>query len=89
MTQHMDAERGDRAKRLLDSELMQEAFTKLEAAYADAWARTKPEDREAREHQYRLMLALRQVRGHIETVAANGSLARAQLREIEGKRGWL
>lgn len=78
-----DAERGAHAERILESDLMKEAFSKLEEAYLEAWKATKYDQTDARERLWQAFQIVGKVKTHLATVAANGALARKELEEIE------
>jgi hypothetical protein len=78
-----DAERGAQAERLLESDLLKEAFTALEAEYLNAWKATGARDTEARERLWQAFQIVGKVKTHLATVAANGNLAQKELAEIE------
>jgi hypothetical protein len=77
-----DIVRGARAKALMDNELLQEAFTKLEADYIGAWRATPARDTDARERLWQAVNVLGKIRDHIGRVAADGNLAQRQLDDI-------
>lgn len=74
-----DKGRGQRAKSLLENEMMVEAFKALEADYIKAWAGTDPSQAAARENYYRAVQILGDVRRHLLKVATNGTLAEREL----------
>jgi hypothetical protein len=77
-----DIVRGARAKALMDNELLQEAFAKLEADYIGAWRATPARDTDARERLWQAVNVLGKIRDHIGRVAADGNLAQRQLDDI-------
>jgi hypothetical protein len=78
-----DIVRGARAKALMDDELLQEAFAKLEANYIGAWRATPARDTDARERLWQAVNVLGKVRDHLGQVAAAGKLAQRQIDDIE------
>ena len=78
--------RGERAERLMNDELMVEAFAGVEAAYKDAWAGSRPDETQKREGLYYAMGALQRIRDHLGIVIADGKLAAADL-EKEQENG--
>ena len=83
MTLEADRDRGERAKRLLEGDLMVEAFTALEAALHDAWTGSKtPEERERLWAERQAMIRFK---GHFEQAVNTGKLAARQLAEAEEK----
>ena len=71
--------RGKAAELLLRNELLIEAFDNLESTYTAGWKATAPGQTDVRERLFALVMALRDVRGHIEQIATTGELARRQL----------
>lgn len=78
----IDESRGRRAKELLDNELVVEAFKSLEDAYIAAWRATKPLDEKPREKLYLAINVVGKVRDHLQSVVANGALARTELDQL-------
>lgn len=81
---HRDAARGNRAQSLLNDELLSEAFKTLETTYIQKWAGTEAPETEAREHFWRAIQILGDVRKHLASVAANGKVAKKQLDQLGG-----
>jgi len=78
----IDESRGRRAKELLDNELIVEAFKGLEDAYIAAWRSTGPLDERPREKLYLAINVVGKVRDHLQSVVANGALAREELDQL-------
>ena len=78
-TLRKDAERGQRAKRLLEDELLIEAFSGLEAAYIQAWKDTHAGNTEGREKLYLAIKVLPAVRANLDSIASSGYLAEHEL----------
>lgn len=75
-----DAERGSRAENLLDNPLIVEAFNELEQAYIKHWREsTALNDAQGRERLWQAVQILGKVRKHLQTVAADGRVAAAEL----------
>jgi hypothetical protein len=74
--------RGARAKALLDNELLDEAFTALEAAYVERWRATHIDDERGREKLFIAVNVVGKVRAHLSTVIANGNVAAKQLDDL-------
>jgi hypothetical protein len=81
-----DASRGAAAKALADNELLQEAFTSLEARYVEEWRITQFRDTDARERLWQAVNILRKVRDHLGAMIANGKLAQAELEMLSTKK---
>jgi hypothetical protein len=77
-----DIVRGARAHELMQSELLQEAFGKLEADYIAAWRITPARDQDARERLWQAVNVLGKVKEHLGRVAADGKLAQRQLDDM-------
>jgi hypothetical protein len=71
--------RAARAKGLLESELMKEIFTQLEADYIAGWRNSGARDTDARERLWLAVQVVGLVKDHLIIVANNGKLAQAEL----------
>jgi len=80
------AERGARAARLLDDELLKEAFETLERDYIKAWRETAARDTDARERLWQAVQVVGKVRDHLVTVVNGGKLAQREMNEIAGRK---
>lgn len=78
-------ERAAQAKALLDDVLLNEAFAELKQAYLDTWMRTEARDTDARERLWVAQTVLTKVKGHLEQMVTNGTVASVQLADIEEK----
>lgn len=83
-----DSARADHAQKLLNDDLLNEAFTKLEAEYFTAWRNTGAAEAETfkRERLWQAINLLGKVKDHLKHVVENGKVAKAHLQAIEGKR---
>lgn len=72
------------AEALLRNELLQEAFTAIDAAYIEAWRLAV--EPAAREQLWMAQSNLRKVRGHIEKHIRDGKLAQREIDELTAKR---
>ncbi len=81
-----EAARGARAEILLRNELLQEAFTVLEARYVEEWRVTQFRDTDARERLWQAVNILRKVKDHLGATIANGKLAQRELDDIAAGR---
>jgi hypothetical protein len=77
-----ERQRGSRAEHLLDDEILSEAFTTLEQRYIKAWSATDPSQIDAREHFWKAIQILGDVRKHLRKVANDGKLANKQLEDL-------
>ena len=71
-----------RAQRLLEDELLAEAFKTLEDSYTQAWRNTVIDDVSAREKLFLAINVVGKVRDHLTTAVNNGKLAAAELKEL-------
>ena len=79
-------ERGARAARLLDDELLKEAFETLERDYVKAWRETAARDTDARERLWQAVQVVAKVRDHLVSVVNSGKLAQREMNEIAGRK---
>jgi hypothetical protein len=83
------AERAARAARLLDDDLLIEAFATLDRDYLKAWRATAARDTDARERLWQAVQIVAKVRDHLAGVVTNGRLAQRELVDLaERKRRW-
>jgi hypothetical protein len=71
--------RAQRARELLDDELLCDAFLKLESDYIAAWRTTRVLDKDAREKLWQAVNIIGKVRDHLGKVLADGKLAQSEL----------
>jgi len=76
------AARAVRAQDLLDNELLDESFKRLEENYTAAWRATGIDDFGAREKLFLAINIVGKVRDHLGILVVNGKLAKAELDEI-------
>lgn len=77
-----DVSRAARAKDLVESEMLNEAFAELEKAYIEFWRATKVEDEKGREKLFLAVNMVGKVKQHLQMVLSNGVLARRELEEM-------
>jgi hypothetical protein len=77
------AERGPRAKALLDNDLLKEAFEKIEQTLMDDWRNTSSEDNQRREDAWRTFKLLQNLRGHLGRIVTNGDAAAKELLRVK------
>jgi len=70
------------AKTLMDNEVLQEAFARLEADYVAAWRTTPARDTDARERLWTAVNVLGKVKDHLGQVAADGRIAQRQIDDL-------
>lgn len=79
MNDHQDAVRGDRARKLLDSDVFKEAKDAVEGFYRKAIFETAPDDAAAREALFMEYHAFRRVVKRLLDWEQSGQLAQATL----------
>ena len=80
------AERGARAQRLLEDDLLKEAFETLDRDYTKAWRETAARDTDARERLWQAVQVVAKVRDHLVSVVNGGKLAQREMNELAGRR---
>ena len=82
MNLERDLDRGQRAERLLQDPMLNEAFSLVETAIHQAWASAPIRDREG-QHELKLQLKLLgDVRANLEQALQDGKLAASELKRI-------
>jgi hypothetical protein len=79
-------ERGARARALLDSELLRDAFKTLEDDYTAAWKTWPAADTAGRERLWQAVNVLGKVRDHLARVVADGRLAQREVNDLVHKQ---
>ncbi|BAQ89355.1 hypothetical protein [uncultured Mediterranean phage uvMED] len=82
----IEANRGTRAKAILEDELFQEALETLRKSYTEAIFQTGPNDELARTKIYLAYQILGKFGDHFRTVMETGQLASKQLEELRKKK---
>ena len=82
----IEANRGTRAKAILEDELFQEALKTLRKSYTEAIFQTGPNDELARTKIYLAYQILGKFGDHFRTVMETGQLASKQLEELRKKK---
>jgi hypothetical protein len=80
------AERGARAQRLLEDDLLVEAFEALDRDYSRAWRATAARDTDARERLWQAVQVVAKVRDHLIRVANGGKLAQRHINELAARK---
>jgi hypothetical protein len=81
-----DIARRARAQSLMENELLQEAFARLEDRYLDEWRVTQFRDTDARERLWQAVNVLRKVKDHLGKIVGDGKLAQRELDQLAQKR---
>ncbi len=74
---------GERAKQLLNDELLNRAIDDIELQYIDAWKKTGISDADEREKLWHAYKAVEAFRIHLRTTVDSGTVAAA----IQGRKG--
>ena len=77
-----DADRASKVQSLLENEYLKEAFRTLEDTYIEKWRLTDHLDTASREKLYMRVMALSDVRQHLESALSDGKLAAHQLKAL-------
>jgi len=77
-----DKAKADRAKQLLENDLLDEAFKGLEDSYTTAWRNTTIDDVSGREKLFLAINIVGKVRDHLGSVVNNGKVAAAELKAL-------
>ena len=80
------AERGARAQRLLDDDLLVEAFETLDRDYTRAWRATAARDTDARERLWQAVQVVAKVRDNLIRVVNGGKLAQRELAMLADRK---
>jgi len=80
------AERGARAQRLLEDELLAEALDTLDRDYMRAWRASAARDTDARERLWQAVQVVAKVRDHLVHVLNGGKLAQRQMNELAARK---
>lgn len=80
------AERGERAKRLLENDLYNEAWQSVRDALLSEWEKSPQRDVEGRERLHMMLSCMTMVRNHIEGFIQHGKIAAKKLSEADKRR---
>jgi hypothetical protein len=80
-------ERGLRAQRLLEDDMLKEAFASMEADFIAQWRVTPVRDTDARERWWQAVNIVGLVRDYLGRAIVNGRVAQRDLDELAGKHG--
>jgi hypothetical protein len=86
MKLNADLARQARALALLQDEILQEAFARLEERYIEEWRVSQFRDTDARERLWQAVNILRKVKDHLAKVVADGKLAQREIDQLAEKR---
>lgn len=71
--------RGERAARLLEDELLQEAFATIEQEYTNQWLTSPARDKKGRESLWLMVKTLHRFKAELSAVVETGKLAQHNL----------
>jgi hypothetical protein len=74
--------RGARAEALLNNDLLQEAFARLEQDYIEAWKISPARDTDGRERLWQAVNIVAKVRDHMVNVVNDGKLSQRHLNDL-------
>jgi hypothetical protein len=78
--------RGARAEALLENELLQEAFLRLEERYVEEWRVCQFRDTDARERLWQAVNILGKVKDHLAKIVRDGKLAQREIDQLTQRR---
>ena len=76
-------QRAEHAKRLLDDDLVKEAFATIEREMTALWQGSPEADHEGRERIYRMLWSARRFRAFFEAVVENGIIEQHRLQQLQ------
>ncbi len=81
-----DLVRRARAEALLQDDVLQEAFVRLEDRYIEEWRVSQFRDTDARERLWQAVNILRKVKDHLAKIVRDGKLAQREIEQLAEKR---
>jgi hypothetical protein len=81
-----DLARRAAAEALLQNDILQEAFARLEERYVEEWRVSQFRDTDARERLWQAVNVLRKVKDHLAKLVADGKLAQREIEQLTEKR---
>ena len=81
-----DLARRAAAEALLQNDILQEAFVRLEERYIEEWRVAQFRDTDARERLWQAVNVLRKVKDHLARLVADGKLAQREIDQLTQKR---
>jgi hypothetical protein len=79
--------RGEEAERLLNHDLLKEAFDGVAAQITNQWATTSPAEVQAREKLYLKLQVVQEVREHLRITAEHGKFAKSRMQKLADVAG--
>jgi hypothetical protein len=84
--QRIDIARAEQAKRILEDDMVKEAFAAIESGIVEAWKDLPMRDTEGREHLHRLLQAKRKFEQVFASHIQNGAVAANELKAEEARK---
>ncbi len=81
-----DLARRARAEALLENDILQEAFARLEERYVEEWRVSQFRDTDARERLWQAVNILGKVKDHLAKIVSDGKLAQREIDQLTQKR---
>lgn len=81
MDQEQERIRGEKARQILNDELVVEAFSLIEKQIIEQWEQAPARDKEGKEHLWIYYKVLKKFKAHLEDVLNTGKMAAIQLQE--------
>lgn len=78
-----DIFRGERAQRLLEDEILLEAFATIEQEYTQQWLNSPARDQDGRERLFLMVKTLHRLQTELQTVVQTGQVAKHKLTLLE------
>lgn len=79
----VDMNRADRAKRILEDEMVRDALSSMRSSITEKWESSKESDTEGRERAFRMLHALNEFERYFTTIIQTGKYATAELSRIQ------
>jgi len=74
-----DINRGEQARRIMEQEIVQEAFSALEKTILMAWQTSHPSDEKGRHDAWLMMGLLADLKNHLQQAIATGKVSKKEL----------
>lgn len=78
-----DMERAERAKRVLENELVKEAIEVIKTNVRTAWESSKANDKEGREEAWKMLKVVNEFERHFVNLVTSGKMAEKELSRLE------
>jgi hypothetical protein len=78
--------RGEHAQRLLDDDVLKEAFANLESDYLNAWRASRYNDTDGRERLWQAVQIVGKVQSHLNSMVMNSKLLKREIDDLAKPR---